>query len=204
MTPNWPLGTLKVLMFMTSARTLVVVAAILLAAACGGSAATSSSGETSKKASPTVSREQHVATVDACTLVTADEASAAVGTPLTNLGASGGGAQVPGACIYGASNSSSVVFVYAQAYPDATAAQAVQPDQIAAALAGQFGVSNAHAVNGIGDKAFEYSASGSAGGGLAIFVFRYNVVMMIAIDPASNPSTVEQLARTAVGRLVAA
>ena len=73
MTPNWPLGTLKVLMFMTSARTLVVVAAILLAAACGGSAATSSSGETSKKASPTVSREQHVATVDACTLVTADE-----------------------------------------------------------------------------------------------------------------------------------
>ena len=61
----------------------------------------------------------------------------------------------------------------------------------------------AHYVD-IGDKAFEYTASGSAGGGIAIFVFRYNVVMMIAVDPTSTPSTIEQLARTAVGRLVLA
>jgi hypothetical protein len=66
------------------------------------------------------------------------------------------------------------------------------------------GVSNAHQVTGIGDKAFEYTASGSAGGGIAIFVFRYNVVLMIAVDPTSTPSTIEQLARTAVGRLVIA
>jgi hypothetical protein len=151
-----------------------------------------------------VAKAQHVASVDACKLVTAEEASAAVGTPVTNLGASGAGAQVPGACFYGASGSSSVVFVYAQVYPDATAAQAVQPDQIAAALAGQLGVSNAHSVSGIGDKAFEYTASGSAGGGIAIFVFRYNVVMMIAVDPTSTPSTIEQLARTAVDRLAVA
>ncbi len=144
-----------------------------------------------------------MASVDACTLITANEASAAVGSPVTNLGATGG-VQIPGACIYGASGSSSVVFVYAQVYPDATTANAVQPDQVAAALAGQLGVANAHSVTGIGDKALEYSASGTAGGGLAIFVFKYNVVMLIAVDPTTNSSTVEQLARTAVSRLVAA
>lgn len=111
---------------------------------------------------------------------------------------------MPGLCVYGASGSTSSVFVFAQVYPDATAANAVQPDQVAAALAGQLGVSNAHSVKGIGDKAFEYTASGSAGGGIAIFVFRYNVVMMIAVDPTSDPSKIEQLARNAVGRLVAA
>lgn len=189
-------------MITTSARALVVLAAILLAAACGSGSPSATSSESTP--TPTVSKAQHVASVDACKLVTAEEASAAVGTPVANLGASGAGAQVPGACFYGASGSSSVVFIYAQVHPDATAAQAVQPDQIAAALAGQLGVSNAHSVSGIGDKAFEYTASGSAGGGIAIFVFRYNVVMMIAVDPTSTPSTIEQLARTAVGRLVVA
>jgi hypothetical protein len=192
-------------MIMRLARLFVVLAMIVMAAACGGSTPSGSSGDTSKKSSPTsVSQAQHVAAVDSCTLVTADEASAAVGSPLTNLSASGGGVQMPGLCIYGASGSSSVVFVFAQVYPDATAAGAVQPDQVAAALAGQMGVSNAHQVTGIGDKAFEYTASGSAGGGIAIFVFRYNVVLMIAVDPTSTPSTIEQLARTAVGRLVIA
>jgi hypothetical protein len=187
-------------MIPTWTRTPILLAAILLAAACGSSSATSS-GSTP---TPAVSRAPHVASVDACKLVTADEASAAVGSPLTNLAATGGGVQIPGACIYGASGSSSAVFVYAQVYPDATAADAVQPDQVAAILAGQLGVTNAHSVSGIGDKAFEYSAAGSAGGGMAIFVFRYNVVMMIAVDPTSSSSTIEQLARTAVGRLVAA
>jgi hypothetical protein len=186
-------------MIRTSTRGLGFLAAVLLAAACG-SPTGSSSGTTP---TPTLNKALHVASVDACTLVTASEASAAVGSPLTDLGATGG-VQIPGACIYGASGSSSVVFVYAQVYPDATTANAVQPDQVAAALAGQLGVTNAHSVTGVGDKAFEYTASGTAGGGIAIFVFRYNVVMMIAVDPTTNSSTVEQLARTAVSRLVAA
>ncbi len=177
-------------------RTPVLLAAILLAAACGSPGGTSSSGST-----PTPTN-QKVASVDACTLVTASEASAAVGTPVINLMAEGGGVQIPGACIYGASGSSSSVFVYAQVYPDTTTADAVQPDQIAAILAGQLGVTNAHSVNGIGDKAFEYSATGSAGGGIAIFVFKANVVMMIAVDPTTSSSAIEQLARTALGRLV--
>ncbi len=183
-------------MIRNSTRLLSLLAAVLLATACG------SSGDTSSGSTPSPKGALHVTAVDACTLVTANEASAAVGSPMTNLGATGG-AQVPGACIYGASGSSSTVFVYAQVYPDATTANAVQPNQVAAALAGALGVSNAHQVNGIGDKAFEYTASGTAGGGLAIFVFRYNVVMMIAADPTSDSGTIEQLARTAVSRLVA-
>jgi hypothetical protein len=78
----------------------------------------------------------------------------------------------------------------------------VQPDQVAAALAGQMGITNSHSVTGIGDKAFEYTATGSAGAGIAIFVFKANVVMMIAVDPTSTSGTIEQLARTAVSRLV--
>jgi hypothetical protein len=188
-------------------RVPVVLAALLLAAACGptcGSSTSSSSGSTpatSIKATPVVERPQHVATVDPCTLVTADEASAAAGSTLTNLAATGG-VQIPGACIYGASDSSTAVLVFAQAYPDASAASAVQPDQMAAAFGAQFGVSNAKTVTGIGDKAFEYTATGAAGGGIAIFVFKYNVIMWIIVDPASDPSVIERLARTAVGRLV--
>jgi hypothetical protein len=187
------------LMIRASTRVLGLLTAVLLAAACGSS----NNASTGSTPTPTLNRALHVASVDACTLVTANEASAAVGSPLTNLAATGG-VQIPGACIYGASGSSSTVFVYAQVYPDTAAAGAVQPDQVAAAVTGQLGVSNAHSVNGIGDKAVEYSASGSAGGGIAIFVFRYNVVMLIAIDPTSNSNTIEQLARTAVSRLVAA
>jgi hypothetical protein len=187
-----------------SIRTPVVLAALLLAAACGSpTTSTSSTSSPTPTATAPASGTQQVATVDACTLVTANEASGAVGSPMTNLGAIGG-VQVPGLCIYGASGSPKTVFVFAQVYPDATAANAVQPDQVAAALAGQLGVSNAHSVSGIGDKAFEYTATGSAGGGIAIFVFKYNVVLMVAVDPTSTPATVEQLARTAVSRLVVA
>jgi hypothetical protein len=187
-------------MIRTSVFKSSLLAGVLLAAACGSSGQTSSGS--SPTPAPSTNKALHVATVDACTLVTADEASAAVGSPLTNLAATSP-VQIPGACIYGASGSSSTVFVYAQVYPDATTANAVQPDQVAAALAGQLGVTNAHSVSGIGDKAFEYTASGTAGGGIAIFAFKYNVVMMLAVDPTSNSSTVEQLARTAIGRLVA-
>ncbi len=162
---------------------LPLLGAALLAAACGGPSNTASSSP-----SPTTS-SQHIASVDACTLVTAAEASA--------------GVQIPGACIYGSSESSAGVFVYAQVYPDTTTADAVQPDQIATILAGQLGVANAHSVSGIGDKAFEYTATGSGENGIAIFVFKANVVMMIVVNPTTNSASVEQLARTAVSRLKA-
>ncbi len=175
---------------------VALVTACVFAAACGGSPNSSSSSETT---SPSPTKTTQVSSVDACSLVTASEASAATGATLTNLSSSGG-AQIPGACFYGSSGSQSAVIVFAQVYPDASTADAVSPDQIAAALSGQYGVSNAKAVKGIGDKAFEYTATSSAGGGMAIFVFKANVVLMIIVSPSTDSAKVEALARTAVSR----
>ena len=202
LTPHAPLDTLRSGMRPTSTRNLILVASVLLTAACGSSNATSSGSTPTPTPTPTASA-LHVPSVDACKLVTTDEASGAIGSTLTNLG-SAGGVQIPGACIYGASGSTSTVFVYAQVYADTSTADAVQPDQIAAAVAAQYAVSNAHPVDGIGDKAIEYNASGPGGPGIAILVFRYNVLVLISVDPLSDSKKIEQLARTAVGRLVTA
>ncbi len=56
-------------------------------------------------------------------------------------------------------------------------------------------------VTGIGDKAFEYTASTQQGGGIAIFVFKANVVIMIVMSPSQDSNAIELVARTAVGRL---
>jgi hypothetical protein len=93
------------------------------------------------------------------------------------------------------------VIVFAQAYPDTTAAQAVSPEQIAASINNGAGVANAKAVSGIGDKAVEYSTTAAGGNGSVIFVFKSNVVMMIAVTPAPSSGALEQLARNAVGKL---
>jgi hypothetical protein len=129
----------------------------------------------------------------------ATDASTAAGSTLTNPGS--GGPQIPGACVYTSSESASSVVVFAQVYPDSTTAQGVSPEQIAAALNGAYGVNNAKPVSGIGDKAVEYTLSG-AQNGTVIFVFKSNVVLMIVMTPApSNPTAIEDLARTAAGRL---
>jgi len=176
---------------------VIVLAFCLLLAACGGSATSTSNSSAGVTPSPT--QAARVNSVDACTLVTAAEASAAAGSTVTNLSAGAGG-QTPGICVYGSSDSSASVFVFAQVYPDATTADSISPEQMAAVLNGQMGVANAKVVTGIGDKAFEYTATSSAGGGIAIFVFKANVVLMIAVSPTTDSTKVEALARTAVGR----
>ena len=179
-----------------ASRALVGLAvAAALTVACG-----SSPTSTSAKSSPIPTKAAEITSVDACSLVTASEASTAAGATLTNL-AAGTGASVPGMCIYGSQDSQASVLVYAQAYPDSTTADSVSPDQLAAVLNGQYGIANAKAVTGIGDKAFEYTATSAAGGGIVIFVFKSNVVLLIAVSPTASSSAVEQLARTAVGRL---
>ena len=177
-------------------RNVIALTTILLAIACGSS---TTSTATKPSPSPSPSHAPQIASVDACKLVTAEEASAAAGTTLTNESTSTG-ASTQGFCFYAAAGSSAGVIVFAQVYPDATAAEAVSPQQIAAALNGS-GVANAKPVSGIGDKAVEYSLSSSGSTGIAIFVFKSNVLVMIAITGTSNASAVEQLARTAVGRL---
>jgi len=94
------------------------------------------------------------------------------------------------------------VIVYAQVLADQAAADAMQPDQIIAALGGQVGVSNAKTVTGIGDKAFEYTSnSTTSGAGVAIFVFRYNVVLMIVMGPSTDSNAIEAMAKAAVDRI---
>jgi hypothetical protein len=173
---------------------LAFVAALLLVG-CGGSP----SSESKASPSPTPSKEAVIASVDACSLVTDADASAAVGTDVTNLTAAGG-TQVPGACIFASTSGSSQasVFVFAQLYPDSKTADDVKPEQIAAVYKG-FGVADAKAVTGIGDKAIEYTVTGAQGGSV-IFVFKSNVVLMIAIMPADS-GKLETLARSATGKL---
>ena len=184
--------------------------AVLSMAACGscgsssggaGAASSPSSGSSTTTTKPATGL---TLPSDICTLVTADEASAALGTTVTNLGATTG-ATIPGACFYGSAGgtSSASLLIFAQSYPSASTAAAVQPDQIAAAFRGLYGIASAKAVTGIGDKAFEYSATSSQSGnnGIAIFVFKSNIVLFIAMSPSSDSSKIEGLARTAVGRL---
>jgi hypothetical protein len=113
-----------------------------------------------------------------------------------SAGATGG----TGACFYTNSDASKTVLVFAQTYPDSTTADAVKPDQIAAAINSSYGVANASVVTGIGDKAIEYSLTGAAAG-YVIFVFKSNTIIMIAVSPSADSKPVEQLATIAVGNL---
>ena len=178
-------------------RTLAALAvAAALTVACGGG----STSNSSTKSSPSPSQTALITgTIDACTLVNASDASTATGITMASLGAGSG----TGVCIYaGQTDSTSAsVLVYAQAYPDTTTADSVSPDQMAAAFKGQFGITNAKSVTGIGDKAFEYTSTSPGGSGVVIFVFKSNVVMFIAVSPTTDSTKVEALARVAVGNL---
>ena len=177
---------------------LAAVAGLLLAACGSSSSPSASSSSPSHSSSPT---PKLITSVDACTLVTATEASAAAGTTVANLGGASG-VQVPGACFYGSSDGRTTVLVFAQAYPDAASAAAVSPEQIAAAInVSGAGVAYAKPVSGIGDKAIEYSATNAGAEGIVIFVFKSNVVLMIAVTPTTSSTAIEQLAKTAAGRL---
>jgi hypothetical protein len=170
----------------------------LLVAACGSPSSSSKSAVTP---SPTPTpKAQMISNVDACKLVTADSAATATGVTVSNLGA---GAPGTGACIYGSADGSTTVFVIAEAYADATTANSVSPEQLAAALNGAYGIANAKTVSGIGDKAVEYTTTSAASGttGAVIFVFKSNVVIVIAISPLTDTKKLEDLARTAVGNL---
>ena len=174
------------------------VAAILLLAGCGGSGTSSSSSQSpTPSPSPSPSKVPGYTALDACKLVTQDDASTALGPPVQNMGSAG-------ACIYGKSDGSATLFVIGTVFADATAAQAANPDQIAASLNGAYAIANAHAVTGIGDKAVEYSVSGSGTNGLVIFVFKSNAVILIMLTPTTDSNKIETLARGAVNHLPAA
>ena len=178
-----------------ASRLITLLAVSMLMVACGSSSAASTSSSNS-------SEDKHITSVSACSLVTAAEASTIAGSTLTDLTASLP-QQIPGFCFYGAQDSSAGVAVYAQIYSDRATADQVTAAEFSAALQAQIGndANNAKEVQGVGDRAFEFTDSGNAGAGIAIIVFKYNVIFMIAVDPSSSPSAIESLARTAVGRI---
>ena len=175
-------------------RLITLLAVSMLMVACGSSSAASTTSNSSE--------DKHITSVSACSLVTAAEASSVAGSTLTDL-TSSLPQQVPGFCFYGAQDSSGGVVVYAQIYSDRATADQITAAQFSAALQAQLGngATNAKEVSGIGDRAFEFNSTGSAGDGIAIIVFKYNVIFMIVVDPNSNPGAIESLARTAVGRI---
>ena len=134
----------------------------------------------------------------------AADATAAVGTDMV-AAPTGGGAAQQSICIYGpkdqSGSSQAFVFALGVVYPDQATADAVQPDQLAATYR-QFAVTDAHTVPNVGDKAVEFKATSQSGGnGIAIFVFRANVLMMIAIGPTNDSNKIETLAKAAVSNL---
>jgi hypothetical protein len=173
-----------------------VVATCGLLVACGSSSSSSKAAVT-----PSPSPKAKVYTnVDACALVTAADVSTATGVTVTDVGASSG-TQTPGSCLYGSADFTTSVIVVAQVYPDASTAAAISPEKLAAALKGTNATGTAKVVTGIGDKAVEYTFTTSGSGGTMIFAFKSNVIIMIVLTPSTDPTTVENLARTAVGRL---
>jgi hypothetical protein len=185
----------------TSGLIALVAMAGLVVGACGSSSTSSTSSTPSPSPSPTPSpKATLIAKADACTLVTIADVLTATGLTVTNLAGSSA-ASIPGACFYVTADGSTSVLVFAQVYPDASSAAAVSPETMAAALNGAVGIANAKVVNGIGDKAVEYSSTSSGGNGAVIFVFKSNVVMFIALTPASDTTGIEKLATIAVGKL---
>lgn len=183
-------------------RTLICVAVALLVVGCGASNSTSKSAT---KTSPTPSHAALITgALDACTLITAQEATTTMGVTMQAFGQTGGAP----VCIYAgqlADGTSISVVVYGQLYPDTTTADNVSPEQMAAAFRSQFGISSSKSLTGIGDKAFEYTTTatngGSANSGVVVFVFKANAILLVAVSPTTDDSKAQALARLAVGNL---
>ena len=175
--------------------------------ACGGSGS-GSTASTQSSPSPilnTTHTSKNLTLPDVCTLVTADDIAKIWSVDKTQV-ATVNSASASGLCLYGlnsASNQQNGLLVLAESYPDATTADAVQPDQLASVYSQFYGISNARSVPGIGDKAFEYNTTSTASGtpGAAIFVIKSNILLMIILSPASDTTGVESLAKTALSRL---
>lgn len=182
-------------------RLLVIVAAATSIAACASSAVASNT--TAPSASPSAGASQAKAQApDPCSLVTANEASAAAGKTLVN-DVSIGAARITGGCFYGARGTSTGVYVYMQVFPNAAIANGVTVKQFQTVMSGQLGnaTGDARELGGFGDRAYEFTAKGNAGTGIAIVVFKGNVVFLVALEPSSSSSPVQGLARMAASRV---
>jgi hypothetical protein len=127
--------------------------------------------------------------------VTADLAKQDLGVDFQGSGAST-------VCSYASSDGSKQLLVFGEVLPDATAAQQVQPNQLAQQFNAAYGVTNEKTLNGIGDKAVEYSLNSGGQSGTVIFIFKSNVVLMLILEPTpSDTSGFEKLAKDSADNL---
>ena len=177
-------------------RYLAVALFAMALTACGGSSGSgSNTGSSSPTSSPTSSSGPHIASVDACSAVTADMAKQDLGVDVQGSGAST-------VCTYASSDGKTQLLVFGEVLPDASAAQQVQPDQLAQSFNSAYGITNAKTLNGVGDKAVEYTLNASGQSGTIIFIFKSNVVLMLILEPSpSDTSGFEKLAKAAADNL---
>jgi hypothetical protein len=176
---------------------LVALVAAGLFVGCGGSSNGSSSSSGSPTASPSSSASSgpHIASLDACSVVSADLITRDLGTSMQGSGASS-------ACTYSTADGKTALLVFGEVLPDTQTADAVQPDQLATQFNASFGISNAKPLNNVGDKAVEYQVTSGGQSGTIIFIFKSNVVMMLILEPSpSDTSGFETLAKDSANAL---
>jgi hypothetical protein len=129
-------------------------------------------------------------------VVTSDLAKQDLGVDVQGSGAST-------VCSYASSDGKTMLLVFGEVLPDASAAQQVQPNQLAQSFNTGYGLTSAKPLNGIGDKAVEASLSGGSGQtGTIIFILKANVVLMLVLEPApADTSGFEKLAKDSADNL---
>jgi hypothetical protein len=169
-------------------------ASILMVAACGSTSAATSTGRAQQPASSSASTQQSSAAATpgaslagACTLITAGEASTALGQTTDAGAASGNGGQ----CTYTAAAGN--LTIIATQYPDGTTAGSSFNGTRTAAMGGVPGFQD---VTGIGDHAFLTAT------GLVEFI-KGSVVVVIQALSSGNPTSgaMTTLGQAAAGRL---
>jgi hypothetical protein len=161
----------------TIARLVLGLAAVAALAGCGGSPATSSASP-----SPSSKSAVHISNVDACSLVTTDQAVAAFGGTFQSSGGSG-------ICTYASTDGTTSMLLFANVLQDENAANSVKPEQLASSYNGAYGISNAKTLSGAGYKAVEYTLTSGGEAGTMVFIFKANVVLMMVVQPAPKDTT---------------
>jgi hypothetical protein len=117
---------------------------------------------------------------------------------MQDLGVAFQGSGASTVCTYASADGTQTLLVFGEVLPDASAAAQVQPQQLAQQFNGAYGITNSKPLNGVGDKAVEYSLSSGGQTGTIIFIFKSNVVLMLILEPApSDTSGFEKLAKAA-------
>jgi hypothetical protein len=129
-------------------------------------------------------------------VVTSDLAKQDLGVEVQGNGAST-------VCSYASSDGKTMLLVFGQVLPDSSAAQQVQPNQLAQSFNTGYVFTNTKTLNGVGDKAVEATLNGGSGQtGTIIFIVKSNVVMMLILEPApADTSGFEKLAADAANNL---